>query len=46
MFNQVIKACKDEIKDVKDGFSAEMRIVEQSLGVKISSIKLDHSSDE
>jgi len=42
----VIKACKDEIKDIKDGFNAEMRIVEQNLGVKISSIKLDHQSDE
>lgn len=28
MFNQVIKACKDEIKDLKDGFNAELRIVE------------------
>ena len=46
MFNQVIKACKDEIKDVKDGFSAELRIVEQNLGVKISSIRVDHNSDE
>ena len=42
MFNQVIKAVKDETKDIKDGFNAEMRIVEQNLFTKISSIKLDH----
>ena len=28
MFNQVLKAVKDELKDTKDGFNAEMRIVE------------------
>lgn len=42
MFNQVIKVVKDELRDSKDGFNTEMRIVEQNLAQKISSIKLDH----